>query len=124
MKSEMDTLQEAIKSAAPKLSSPDFDTSADDIIISTRLSDRFATISGIIFLFFLGWLSVADLEQTVVARGKIVTLKDKEKVQHLEGGIIEEILVKEGDYVTKGQPLAKLKALEREAELEKNKDRV
>jgi HlyD family secretion protein/adhesin transport system membrane fusion protein len=38
-------------------------------------------------------------------------------VQHLEGGIVDEILVKEGDVVDRGQPLMRLNAVMAETEL-------
>lgn len=57
------------------------------------------------FSFFILWSSFAHLAEGVVAYGKIVTENDRKTVQHLEGGIIEEILVQEGDEVESGTPL-------------------
>lgn len=57
------------------------------------------------FSFFALWASFANLAEGVVAYGKVVTENDRKTVQHLEGGIIEEILIREGDEVEVGTPL-------------------
>lgn len=56
------------------------------------------------------WGALAPIESAAVARGNVVLLSNKKTIQHLEGGIIQEILVKEGDLVQKGQPLVRLSA--------------
>lgn len=66
---------------------------------------------GIIFLFFgvFGvWAALAPLESGAVAQGQVQVAGSQRVVQHLEGGIIQEILVREGDRVTKGQTLVVL----------------
>lgn len=60
---------------------------------------------GALFLFFIVWGCLAPLEGAVVAEGSVVVDTNKRTVQHLEGGIIKEILVKNGDAVTEGQEL-------------------
>ncbi len=62
----------------------------------------------ILFGVFGIWSVTAPISSAVVARGQIVVFSNKKTIQHLEGGIISEILVKEGDLVTEGQPLLKL----------------
>ncbi len=57
-------------------------------------------------IFIIGGL--APIKSAALASGTIVVVSNKKTVQHLEGGIISEILVKEGDTVTKGQPLIEL----------------
>ena len=57
------------------------------------------------FSFFAVWSSFAHLAEGVVAYGNIVSENDRKTVQHLEGGIIEEILIREGDEVEVGAPL-------------------
>lgn len=66
---------------------------------------------GIVFLFFgvFGvWAAVAPLESGAVAQGKVQVAGSQRVIQHLEGGIIDRILVREGDRVTAGQPLVEL----------------
>jgi HlyD family secretion protein len=62
----------------------------------------------IVFGFFGLWSAIAPLDSAAVAKGTIVVSSSKKTIQHLEGGIIREILVKEGDSVKAGQPLIRL----------------
>ncbi|MET3518249.1 MULTISPECIES: HlyD family type I secretion periplasmic adaptor subunit [unclassified Mesorhizobium] len=54
------------------------------------------------------WASTAPLASAVIAQGSFVATGQNKIVQHLEGGIIKEILVSEGDHVSLDQPLIKL----------------
>jgi len=54
---------------------------------------------------FLVWGSVAPLEEGVAASGQIVVEDDRQVVQHLEGGIVREILIREGQFVERGDTL-------------------
>ncbi|TYB82280.1 HlyD family type I secretion periplasmic adaptor subunit [Maritimibacter fusiformis] len=51
------------------------------------------------------WAFRAPLAAAVIAQGSFVATGRNKIVQHLEGGIIREILVAEGDTVTKGQAI-------------------
>jgi HlyD family type I secretion membrane fusion protein len=48
------------------------------------------------------------LAAAVVAQGSFVATGQNKIIQHLEGGIIKEILVNEGDHVEAGQPIIRL----------------
>ena len=54
------------------------------------------------------WANFATLEEVAVAPGEVVPQGRVKVIQHLEGGIIEAIHVREGDIVTVGQPLIQL----------------
>lgn len=54
------------------------------------------------------WASVAPLDGAVVVSGTFVANGQNKQVQHLEGGIIDEVLVREGQRVVAGQPLVRL----------------
>ncbi len=56
----------------------------------------------------VAWSSVAELDEVAVANGEIVPLGRVKVVQHLEGGIIKDIYVREGDTVKENQPLMML----------------
>ena len=56
------------------------------------------------------WAPFAPLEGAVVVSGSFVATGQNKHVQHLEGGILREVLVKEGDLVEAGQPLLRLDA--------------
>jgi adhesin transport system membrane fusion protein len=57
---------------------------------------------------FVCWALWADFEEVAIADGEVVPQEQIQHVQHLEGGIIEEIHVFEGDRVEEGQPLMQL----------------
>ena len=57
------------------------------------------------------WFSLAPISSAVVSPGIVQVASHRKTIQHLEGGIIEEILVKNGDVVVEGQPLVKLKSV-------------
>jgi adhesin transport system membrane fusion protein len=53
----------------------------------------------------LTWANFAKLDEVSVALGKVVPLGKTKVVQHLEGGIVQEIYVSEGDTVSVDQDL-------------------
>lgn len=58
---------------------------------------------------FLGlWSALVPLASGAVAPGKIVVDSNRKTIQHLEGGIVKQIAVKEGDSVKAGQLLVRL----------------
>jgi HlyD family type I secretion membrane fusion protein len=54
---------------------------------------------------FVGWAVAAPLDSAVVASGIVAVEGSRQTVQHLEGGIIKEILVRDGQLVQKGDLL-------------------
>jgi len=57
---------------------------------------------------FIVWASFAQIDEIARGNGKIVPNGQNQIVQNLEGGIVSEILVKEGDFVKKDQILIKI----------------
>lgn len=57
---------------------------------------------------FYVWAASAPIEGAVVAPGVVIVDSNVRTVQHLEGGIVEQILVRDGDKVDSGQVLVKL----------------
>ncbi len=73
--------------------------------------------------FGLGWLAIAKTEEIVVAPGKLEPLGVVKDIQMPVGGVVEEVLVKEGDRVSKGQVLLRLDteaSLDRKRSVEKS----
>ena len=67
----------------------------------------------VIILFFGGlgvWSVYFPFQGAVIAPGVVNVLGERKMVQHLEGGIINKIFVKEGDEVTQGDVLIELKS--------------
>jgi HlyD family type I secretion membrane fusion protein len=77
------------------------------------LSAKWPTLIGLgILVFWLGcfgvWASLAPLNGAVVASGTFVATGQNRMVQHLEGGIIRNLAVKEGDIVEASQVLVRM----------------
>lgn len=71
------------------------------------------TLAGLLLMaLFLGgfgtWAMTAPLAAAVIAQGSFVATGRNKIIQHLEGGVISQLLVKEGDHVVAGQPLVVL----------------
>jgi adhesin transport system membrane fusion protein len=54
---------------------------------------------------FLYWASEAEIDQITRAPGQVIASSRNQVIQELDGGIVTEILVKEGSLVKQGQPL-------------------
>jgi len=57
---------------------------------------------------FGSWAAFAHIDAAVVAVGTFSVESNRKTIQHLEGGIVREILVRDGDRVTQGQVLMRL----------------
>lgn len=64
-----------------------------------------------------GWSLYARLDSAAIAGGQVVVDSHRKTVQHLEGGILRVLLVKEGDVVKAGQTLALLDTTQSDAQL-------
>lgn len=64
----------------------------------------FALFAGIFFGFII-WGNVGSLDIASMATGEVVPSSQVKSIQHLEGGIVREILAREGQAVKKGQPI-------------------
>lgn len=58
--------------------------------------------------FALAWLGLAQTEEVVVAPGKLEPIGDVKTIQVPVGGVLDEMLVKDGERVSKGQVLMRL----------------
>ncbi|MDE0810145.1 MAG: HlyD family type I secretion periplasmic adaptor subunit, partial [Alphaproteobacteria bacterium] len=73
----------------------------------------------VILLFFGGlggWAAFAPLASGVNVSGSIEVETGVKTVQHLEGGLVKEILVREGDRVTKGEVVLRMDPLRSDAQ--------
>jgi membrane fusion protein, adhesin transport system len=93
----------------------------NDQIYATELRQAMVnerTLSaGITLLFLIGllaaalvWASTSKLEEITKGNARIIPTSREQLVQSLEGGIVAELLVKEGQIVDKGQPLVRIDA--------------
>ncbi|WP_435213951.1 HlyD family type I secretion periplasmic adaptor subunit [Luminiphilus sp. nBUS_16] len=89
-----------------------------DILDSDRQARWFGyTVVLVVFGGFGIWSAVAPIESAAQGVGVVEVEGHRKLVQHLEGGIVAEIMVANGDYVTKGQPLVRMDATQTQAEL-------
>lgn len=61
-----------------------------------------------LILAFIYWVNTAEFEEVAVLSGEVVPQDQVKVIQHLEGGIIKEIHVREGSDVKAGDPLMQL----------------
>lgn len=81
-------------------------------------------VMALFFGVFCVWALLAPLKGAVVARGKIAGTVTNKFIQHLEGGIIKEIFVKEGSMVKKNEPLLKIDDVRIKANLQILNDKM
>jgi membrane fusion protein, adhesin transport system len=73
------------------------------LLVATLLTASGFVIAAIV------WGSVTQIREVTVAQGQIIPRGQVQTVQHLEGGIVAEIFVREGMTVTAQQPLVRLR---------------
>ncbi|MGI9282916.1 MAG: HlyD family type I secretion periplasmic adaptor subunit [Endozoicomonas sp.] len=56
-------------------------------------------------VFFVGWSAIAEIDELARGDGKVIPSSRVQTIQNLEGGIVSEIKVREGQTVEKGQIL-------------------
>jgi len=80
--------------------------------------------AGLVLLLVFGfggiWSFTAELGGAVIASGKVIAEGRNRLIQHLEGGILKDLKVQEGDRVVEGDVLAVLDPLQLGAQLETN----
>ncbi|EMP4113457.1 HlyD family type I secretion periplasmic adaptor subunit [Vibrio parahaemolyticus] len=92
-----------------KLSNDEMDFVDDKtaaLLLNTPNSARLMLwVMVLFFVAAIGWASWAQIDQVTVGQGKVIPSSQIQVVQNLEGGLVKEILVKEGQLVKKGQQL-------------------
>tara|TARA_B110000208_G_scaffold190130_1_gene253263 strand:- start:1735 stop:3159 length:1425 start_codon:yes stop_codon:yes gene_type:complete len=88
-----------------------------------KVSDTSIRLVGLIVVFmvfvvFGSWSMLAPLDSAVLSSGFVKVKSNRKTVQHLEGGIIEELRVQDGDSVKMGDVLIVLNQTQARSELE------
>lgn len=87
---------------------------------SEQSMKRYQLAGGLAIVLVLGslgaWATFSNISGAVIASGTIVVESNTKRIQHLEGGIVAEILVEEGDTVAAGDPLLRLDSTDAQAE--------
>ena len=76
--------------------------------IATEAQGRFVLVLGVCLMLAFTWAGLTEIDRVTRGAGRIVPQQQKQEVQHLEGGIVSEILIREGDRVAAGQPLIRI----------------
>ncbi|AMA46809.1 HlyD family type I secretion periplasmic adaptor subunit [Pseudomonas alabamensis] len=102
-----------------------FDHNFDDMPTSDRGIRRIGlTIVLVTFGIFGTWAAFAPLSNAVHGSGFVTVQSYRKTVQHLEGGIVKELLVRDGDSVKKGDPVIVLDESQLSAEYESTRNQL
>lgn len=90
---------------------------------SKKVNLLFSLIVSLMVLL-LTWAYFAEIDELTSGEGKVIPSTKIQKVQYYDGGIISEILIKEGDQVVKDQPLVKIDTTRFKATFEETKETI
>jgi adhesin transport system membrane fusion protein len=76
------------------------------------------------FVMLVAWAALGKLDQVTRAQAQVVTQSRTQVIQSPDGGVLTELLVKEGDKVTAGQVLANLQNERAQAAVSETKAKV
>lgn len=109
-----------------KVNESDIDFMTPLAAANYRKEERFAPIllyaTGLFIVIFILWAHYAEIDEITRAEGRVIPSSQIQLVDHLEGGIIEDIMVKEGDIVEKGQILLKIDNTQASARLQEGEN--
>ena len=61
-----------------------------------------------VLLAFFGWASVAELDEVTRAQGNVIPSSRTQLIQSQDGGVLEALLVQEGQWVSQGEVIARI----------------
>ena len=76
-----------------------------------------------LFILFI-WAIFAPINSSIIASGEIILTANKKTISHFSGGIVEEIKVKEGEFVEEGQDLIILSTVQVKAKIEQTLESI
>ncbi|PCJ68941.1 MAG: hypothetical protein COA62_14100 [Rhodobiaceae bacterium] len=82
-----------------------------------RFYQHLMIVGGVFLALSILWASVTEIKELARANGEVTPAGQVLLVQHLEGGIVAELLVSEGEIVDAGQPLILLQPIAAEGDL-------
>lgn len=83
----------------------------------SRMKSKTLRLFVIALIAFGIWATYAPLDGGVTVSGTVVVMGNRKAVQHPSGGVVEEILVREGSTVKQGDPLVRINRLNTDAAL-------
>jgi len=87
-----------------------FEAAADGVIAAqgTRRAQLIVRSTAAIVAVLLVWATLAHVDEVARGEGKVISSRQLQLAQSLDGGVVTAILVREGDVVEKGQLLLKI----------------
>jgi membrane fusion protein, adhesin transport system len=82
-----------------------------------RFYQHLLIVGGAFLALAILWGSITEIRELARANGEVTPAGRVQLVQHLEGGIVAEVLVSEGEIVDQGQPIARLQPIAAEGDL-------
>ncbi len=111
MRVEVKEFWELLKSVVTSPLPQFAETLGEDVLESDRKARNLGyALVTLVAVGFGGWAIFAPLESAARGSGTVQVEGNRKPVQHLEGGIVDRILVANGDYVSAGDPLLQLDA--------------
>ena len=81
----------------------------------------FLLVIALLVAAFGGWAAYAHIDEVAVGMGKIIPSSQVQVIQNLEGGILADMLIREGEMVEQGQVLLRVDATGFQSELRQNR---
>lgn len=72
---------------------------------AARQSQKLILIVFIVLVSTIIWATFATLDEVIIGEGNVVPAQTVQTVENLDGGILKQVLVQEGELVQQGQPL-------------------
>jgi adhesin transport system membrane fusion protein len=87
-----------------------FELEADELMSRdrTRHAQKIVRTAGVVLLLLLLWAAFAHVDEVTRGEGKVIPSRQLQVLQALDGGVVAEILVKEGQVVEKDQLLLRI----------------
>jgi len=82
--------------------------SAAVLLQSPRGAQSLLVVITACVLFFIIWASFAQVDEFTRGEGRVIPSQQVQIIQNLEGGILDELFVSEGQRVERGQPLLRI----------------
>lgn len=89
----------------------------EDVLAARRVS-RFIGLVALFVGVFIVWAYFAELAEVSSGQATVVPSRGTQVIQSLEGGILQDLLVGEGEMVEPGQPLARLDPTRTDADMD------